>query len=380
MEVRKVFAAARAELEDEASDGDDLFSRRPLNMLEVHAKHRRRLYVQYAKCLSHISDAHYFYTFMMWCHDHHLFIHPCVRMACQRTNYRDHVFTVAEDTPRLTPLLAIPETLLLGFKDPVMSVGEDHNRLYDAQREKEFNALNTGGNTDADICEFFFSSLGMIVSDLVTAKASALTDRRHSFSESLGMVRTLKNAPYFEDDTTFDPTEPCLADVLLQMIRNYINGGPLVNKIPKQDLQWAVSVCLSHATPLRIGSTQSIGIIPMVHLFPHGGEATNAYIVARTARETSSRTMNKFFREHFGYDFSSLYSGKWVYVVSDRDLKKGEEIRMQAMAPVCDKDSEASQMWRLSCGSVPDSFRSSSAVSQKQESLTQEIIRLGEKS
>lgn len=71
----------------------------------------------------------------------------------------------------------------------------------------------------------------MIVADLITAHSSPLSDHRHAFAHALSKTRTIQNAPYFDDDVVFSPDEPCLADVFLQMIRNYINGGPLVNKV-----------------------------------------------------------------------------------------------------------------------------------------------------
>ncbi|EPY26938.1 hypothetical protein STCU_06003 [Strigomonas culicis] len=253
----------------------------------------------------------------------------------------------------------------------------EKNTLFDEQREKEFHQMNVGDNSDADVCQFFFSALGMIVADLVTAKSSPLTDPRHTFASLLSKVQTIPNAPYFDESVVFDAEEPCLADVLLQMIRNYINGGPLVNKLSRDELQWAVSVCLSHATPLQIHTLQSIGIIPLVHLFPHGGTQTNSYVIARNAREKSAAKMAAFFRDTFGYDFSAQHSGRWIYVVCDRELRAGDEVCLQAMAPVCDRDSEAEQMWRLSCGTAPSEYMASSAVARRQLQLTQEIIDKG---
>jgi len=348
-----------------------------VNNLRLHAAHRRRLYSQLARDLAPPSSAQYFYKLMMWCHDCSIFIHPCVRVHCHHSEYREHVFTVQEDVPRLTPLLAIPECLAIGFRDSAADPAE-RNNLYDEKREKEFNALNSGESSDTDICQFFFSSLGMIVEDLITAQSSALTDRRYVFADSLSKVQSLLNAPYFDDSVVFDPNEPCLADVLLQMIRNYINGGPLVNKVTRERLQWAVSVCLSHSTPLSIGANKSIGIIPVVHLFPHGGTATNSFVIARSgAKSDAAAHMSSFFRRRFGFDFGALYAGKWIYVVPDRALRAGEEIHLQAMAPVCDRDSEAEQMWRLSCGAVPPHFQTSSEVATRQSRLSQEIERAG---
>ncbi|KAG5494044.1 hypothetical protein JKF63_01878 [Porcisia hertigi] len=351
---------------------------------QVHMMHRRRLYKQYAMDLSVWADTHSYYQLMMWCHDHHVFVHPTVEIRRHHSVFREHSFRVKEDVEAFTPLLAIPEDLIIGFRDanttssdPTADI-DDRNNLYDAQREAEFHKYNTGGNTDVDICQFFFSSLGMIVSDLITAKSSPLTDPRHLFADLLSKVPTLQNAPYFDEEVVFDSHETCLADVLLQMIRNYINGGPLVNKVPLHDLRWAVSVSLSHSTPLSIGAVRSIGIVPVVHLFPHGGKETNAHVIARTARDRSAEKMNTFFREKFGYDFQGQASGKWIYVVPERPLKAGEEIRLQAMAPVCAKDDESEQMWRLSCGTVPESYMTSAQVSARQAAVTQIIVQEGE--
>jgi hypothetical protein len=360
-------------------------STQDFNKLRVHTMHRRRLYKQYALDLSCLADTHAYYQLMMWCHDNHVFIHPCVEVVRHRSAYRDHIFRVTDDVAQFTPLLAIPEHLVIGFKDANTDSGVggadsgDRNNLYDAQREAEFHKLNSGDNTDTDICQFFFSSLGMIVSDLITARSSPLTDRRYLFAELLGKASTLQNAPYFDDDVVFDPSEPCLADILLQMIRNYINGGPLVNKVPQDELRWAVSVSLSHSTPLSIGAVRSIGIVPFVHLFPHGGKATNAYVVTRTSRDHCAEKLNCFFRRTFHYDFQGQAEGRWIFVVPERPLKAGEEICLQAMAPVCEKDSEAEQMWRLSCGTAPESYMSSAEAYERQAAVTQAIISQGEK-
>ncbi|KAK7196276.1 hypothetical protein NESM_000563500 [Novymonas esmeraldas] len=354
------------------------------DLLRLHMMHRRRLYKQHAMDLSVWADTHSYYQLMMWCHDHHVFIHPAVEMVRQRSAFREHVFRVKEDVDAFTPLLAVPEHLVVGLKDANTESGDlnvdngDRNSLFDAKREAEFHKLNTGDNSDADICHFFFASLGMIVSDLVTSKSSPLTDARHRFADLLSKVPTLQNAPYFDDDVVFDASETCLADVLLQMIRNYINGGPLVNKVPLHELRWAVSVSLSHSTPLSVGAVRSIGIVPVVHLFPHGGTATNAYVVARTSRDRCAEKMAMFFRDRFGYDFSGQAAGRWLYVVPERPLKAGETVCLQAMAPVCEKDSEAAQMWRLSCGTVPESYMTSAEAFARQAAATQHIVQQGE--
>lgn len=347
------------------------------NKLLIHAVHRRSLYLHHARQLSQFSDAHDYYRLMMWCHEERIFIHPAVCMHRRPSLYRDHAFFVSQDVDRLTPLLAIPEELAIGFKD-VENIDDFGSNLRDAKRETEFNKLNSGEQSDADVCQFFFSALSMLVSDLVAAECSALTDPRSVFAKLLGKVRTLKNAPYFEDDVVLDTEATGLADVLLQMIRNYINGGPLVGKVDRGELCWAVSVCLSHSTPLLIASTSSIGVIPVVHLFPHGGMGTNAFIVARTSRSASSEKISAYFEKFHGYDFMHERDGRWIYVVPSRPLCAGEEIRMQAMAPVCGKDSEAEKMWRLSCGAAPDDYMTSSAVAQMQHSLTCELVNKGE--
>ncbi|PWV15486.1 Present in the outer mitochondrial membrane proteome 28 [Trypanosoma cruzi] len=342
----------------------------------IYARHRRRLYLHHARELSQFSDAHDYYRLMMWCHDQRLFIHPAVCMRRHPSLYRDHIFAVSQDVERLTPLLAIPEALAIGFKD-ISNADDFDNDLRNEKREKEFNELNSGEGTDADVCRFFFDSLNMIVSDLVAAKSSPLTDPRWVFAELLGKVRTLKNAPYFEDDVVLDSETTGLADVLLQMIRNYINGGPLVGKLDRAELRWAVSVCLSHSTPLVIASTRSIGMIPMVHLFPHGGKETNSFLVARTSRPNSTERIAAFFSKHHGYDFMRDREGKWIFLVPSRPLQSGEEIRLQAMAPVCGKDSEAEKMWRLSCAAAPQEYMTSSAVAHMQRCLTRELIDRG---
>ncbi|KAG5468360.1 hypothetical protein LSCM1_02340 [Leishmania martiniquensis] len=352
--------------------------------LRLHMMHRRRLYKQYAMDLSVWADTHAYYQLMMWCHDHHVFVHPAVQMLRHRSAFREHKFQVKEDVDAFTPLLAIPEDLIIGFKDVngdssnASADCDDRNNLYDPKREAEFHKLNTGDNSDADICQFFFASLGMIVSDLITAKSSPLTDPRYLFAELLSKALTLQNAPYFEEDVVFDSNETCLADVLLQMIRNYVNGGPLVNKVPLHELRWAVSVSLSHSTPLSIGAVRSIGIVPLVHLFPHGGTATNAYVITRTSREKCAEKMAAFFRKRFGFDFRGQANGRWIYVTPDRPLKAGEEICLQAMAPVCEKDSEAEQMWRLSCGTVPESYMSSAEACARQDAAIRYILQQGE--
>lgn len=343
-----------------------------------YQRHRLRLYRQLAMDLQSPADAQFFYLMMMWCHDKGIFIHPCVRGRRSYSPFRDHQFYVTDKVRRLTPLLAVPESLLIGFQPLDAQNREDRNNLYDEKKEEEFNRLNAGESSAADICSFFFSSLSMMVSDLVTARGSPLTDARHVFAEMLSKVRTLQNAPYFDNDVVLDRSseEMGLADVLLQMIRNYVNAGPLVNKVSREDLLWLVSVCLSHSTPLTLGPHASIGIVPILHLFPHGGKHTNSFVVARRT-EGSHLKMANFIRRQCGLDFSHDYDGRWVYLVAERDLSPGEEVLVQAMAPACDADVEADQMWRLSCGATPDHYLTSQEVERKRRELQDEMVQRG---
>lgn len=419
--------------------------------------------------MTHYADNHYLSDLLQWCAERNVFIHPALEIRHERSAYRDFAFRLKFPVPRHTPLIAVPEELVIGFKEDVDSF--DRNALFDAQKETNFFKANhqsemrvvkgsngevqlppilsnagAGGedaspSSDADICDFFFYCLGTIVADLVTAQSSQLTDGRHAFAKNLTRIRTLQNAPYLPDNIVFasqkkekdegkaaggkeqsssptrsdnssakkdettrlskaalgtplkqsdasknvnggqttstptaasvasfsslpplihtpsarrqheqqtikreateisgsgeaeadansalklgsqqegvrslgdgsssssanhsdregdDPDAPiklpasavaateeeecCLADILLQMIRNYLNGGPLVGKVAREDLMAAVSMCLSHSTPLIVGPRRSIGIVPLVHLFPHGGLKTNAVVVAR---------------------------------------------------------------------------------------------------
>lgn len=350
----------------------------PLLKMVLYKDHRLRRFRQLAIDLQSPADASFYYQLMMWAYNKGIFIHPSLRGRRCYSAFRDHQFYVSERVKRLTPLLAIPEALLIGFLPLSAAALEERNNLYDEKKEKEFNQLNAGESSAADICSFFFNSLSMVVSDLVTARGSPLTDSRHVFAEMLSKVRTLQNAPFFDNDVVLDRSseEMGLADVLLQMIRNYVNAGPLVNKVSREDLMWLVSVCLSHCTPLTLGPHTSIGIVPMLHLFPHGGKMTNSFVVARRT-EGSHLKMARFIRRRCGLDFSLDYDGRWVYLVPERTLEPGEEVLVQAMAPVCDSDVEADQMWRLSCGATPDHYLTSREVERKRRTLQEEMVQRG---
>ena len=308
--------------------------------------------------MTHYADNHYLQDLLQWCAARNVFIHPALEITHERSAYRDFAFRLRFPVPRHTPLIAVPEELVIGFKEDVSDF--DRNALFDAQKETNFFKANHGSDrsaaqvpalsnsntdseaphSDADICDFFFYCLGTIVADLVTAQSSQLTDGRHEFAKNLTRIRTLQNAPYLPENIVFaskkeegsskpvvvadkersgeakkaaqekgkekdgkkenvddgdasgfdadassslprEEEECCLADILLQMIRNYLNGGPLVGKLDRADLMAAVSMCLSHSTPLVIGPRRSIGIVPLVHLFPHGGTKTNAVVLGR---------------------------------------------------------------------------------------------------
>lgn len=336
--------------------------------------------------LSCLADEHFYYQLMMWCYESGVFIHPSLQARRRYSVFRDHQFFVAEKVSRFTPLIAIPRSLLLGFGKIFCSKAdqddEDQNALVDREKEAEFNRLNAGEAEASDICSFFFSSINMMVSDVVTAKGSPLTDKRYAFAQMLSKVRTLHNAPYLGDEVVLDHSSAegtGLADVLLQMIRNYIKAGPLVNKVPTDDLRWILSVCLAHSTPMSLGkNSASIGIIPLVHLFPHGGRDTNSYVIAPPAHETGN-SVETYIMKHCGLDFSHQTGEKgkdsWVYLVPERDLEAGEEVRVQAMAPACDADIEAYHMWVLSCSTAPEDFLLSSEVEEKRRWIMGEMIR-----
>lgn len=458
-----------------------------LSLMEISQRYQLFWYRRITNGFHVAADASLFYHLAQWCHKNGVFIHPHLRARRQPSPYRDHCFFVTEKVPRLTPLLAIPERLLLGFQQITFSSNESEceadkrfqSKLLSAEDEKQFiqrsiqtgaeesavmsrahrsqengQTVSSGGrsSSEADMCSFFFSSLNMMVSDVVTARGSALTDKRHTFADALSKVRTVYNAPYFdasvvlgkgeeevvqgfssransdapvvlcssvsgataENDTkknTYDlPCPPLsttgkngvstcvpagcnssaseapgtplvtssLADVLLQMIRNYIDAGPFSHKVPKDDIRWMVSVCLAHSSPLMIGTNPSIGIIPLVHLFPHGGAKTNTFVVARR-QEGSALRLAKGILAHCGLDFTHDQDGKWIYLVPERDLTAGEEVCIQAMAPACDADVEAERMWRLSCGTVPEGYVSSAQIEKRRARLLNELIQQGEK-
>jgi hypothetical protein len=352
-----------------------------------HRRHRRALYTGFTRCLSAFSDQHDVYLFMSWCHKNDVFIHPALTLVRRSSQFRDYTLVLHEPVDRLCPLVAVPEHLLIGFKNLGEGSSSSNNLPTSTleeteQKEKEFNEAN--GTSNSDICQFFFSSLGMMISDLVTALSGGLTDARHGFAQHLRKVRSVLNAPYFDNDVVFDSTETCLADVLLQMVRNYIHGGPLVGKLTRDELQWALSVCMSHSTPLGVGAEKSIGVIPLIHMLPHGGTNMNSVLIARNTRRQSATRMANYFRDRFGLDFGDsrfrpLVHGepRFVYAVATRSLAAGEEVLLQAMAPVCEQETQARQMWKLSCGEIPEDYVASAVVAKMQHDITREIITRG---
>ena len=352
-----------------------------------HRKHRRAIYTGFARSLSAYSDQQDVHQFMVWCHKNDIFIHPSLTLVRKSSQYRDYTLVATEQLDRLCPLVAVPEHLLIGFKGLGEGSSTSNNLPTSSlqetdQKEKEFNEAN--GTSESDICQFFFSSLGMMICDLVTALSGTLTDPRNGFAQHLRKVRSVLNAPYFAEDVVFDNTETCLADVLLQMVRNYINGGPFVGKLSRDELQWAVSVCMSHSTPLGVGSEKSIGVIPLIHMLPHGGTSMNSVLVARTARRNSAARISNYFRDRFGLDFGDcryrpLVHGepRFVYAVATRPLAAGEEVLLQAMAPVCEQETQARQMWKLSCAEIPDDYVPSAVAAKLQHDITREIITRG---
>lgn len=350
------------------------------NWLPMYACFRRHVYMSHAASLNHMSGNHAFYQLMHWADARNIFIHPALRIRRESTQFRDHRFVTCEPIPKYCPLLAIPESMCVGFAD-LSEKGKSApaSSLLDEQRAKHFAEATGAG--DSDICQFFFDSLSMMVADLLSALHSPNTDARHALAQSLLKVRTMLNAPYLGEDTVFGKEDTALADVLLQMIRNYVAGGPMVGQVDRDVLKWAVSVCLSHSTPLTLGDKNSIGIIPIVHLLPHGGHDSNCVVIARTARKDAGKKMAHFFRQQFGLGFDMFASPaedlKWVYLVPTRDLSAGEEILTQAMAPVCNRETEASHMWKLSCGVAPEDSMPTATLSALQSQTARTIVSRG---
>ena len=294
------------------------------------------------------AGTHAVYRFALWCHEHDVFMHPSIQIRRQSTLFRDYRFyCTSEQFQQHYPLMVIPEKLLIGFKDPSVDQPEMGFR-------ENVDGSDGGLSDESDVCSFFFTALGLLISDLLSALNSARTDHRHFFANSLHRTRTLYNAPYL-DNVVFDRNDTCLADVVLQMINNFISSGPLTGKVSRPELCWAISLSLSHSTPMAFASkAPSIGIIPLVHLFPHGGKSTNCVVLANRG-DRSAKQMEKYFHCKFSLDFDP--KSLFVVPLQKTGLKSGQEVAMQPMAPICnldlEKDEEVDYMWKLSCGSPP---------------------------
>lgn len=336
-----------------------------------HSFFRSQLYARSADQMP--GNGFYLWLLLRWCHYNGVFIHPAVCIQKSKTKYRDLAFFVDRPVAQYCPVISVPECLLIGFQ----GIENCNNPLLDASRIEQFNKANRGEEeNDSDICDFFFASLGIVTSDLLSALHSTHSDKRTSFAKSLSKTSTIHNAPYFTDDIVFGKDDTSLADVLLQMIKNYIQAGPLAGKVERSELQWAVSISLSHSTPLIIGSRRSIGIVPFVHLFPHGGDKTNSVLVARSLKEHSACCFVRYFKEQFGIDFTG--TPQRIYVTPVTALIAGDNIHLQAMAPVCSKENESADMWKLSCGSAPDSFISSTYLAFLQAETAKAIQMKGQ--
>ena len=242
-----------------------------------------------------------------------IFLHPglvAVRLESRYRTFRFLMHDTVGEVGRLTPLVAVPEALTLGYLDPSSGDARAEMRrgtVMAAQQEATVGAAagkpSTEVEEEGDVCNFFFDSLSLLVNDILVALNNRHSDPRYPFANSLHMSRTLPNAPYLTDVDTLVPEpsasgpttssdgptpEPSVADVLLRMVHNYVDGGPLSGKVEKHELQWAVSTALSHATPLTVRGLPGIGIVPIVHLFPHGEDRLNAVIVVADAAPSAS--------------------------------------------------------------------------------------------
>lgn len=236
-----------------------------------------------------------------------------------------------------------------------------------------------------DACKYFFDSLSLIVNDcIVAAGNSTAADRRHVFaSQLLYGTRTLKNAPYLSDRDFAVVGQSCpLAEALRHMVHNFVDNGPLSGKVERVQLQSAVSLALSHSTVLadvtvkrevdhmggllrgagteivvdpsasavaallsadtsgkspRPPSARSgVGIIPWLHLLPHGGGQLNAVTLSFSSKQAAAASdwiaeqlpamASPFARRHLKNGFFML--------VACEDIGPGEEVCAQTMAPL----------------------------------------------
>ena len=316
------------------------------------------------------GDTHMMQLLLRWCGGHGARLHPALTpvpsyiVAGQgdAATFRDFRWVVTEDVPALTPLLAIPESVCIGFKDTESE--DDVAALKQGTTSAAASSVDdtkkaADEESDSDMCAFFFTALGLLVNDLLVAVNNSLTDPRYLLARALQRTRTCHNAPYLEPHA-FNATMPAhgdgtsLAAVFLQMVHNYIQAGPLTGKVERDMLLWAVSVCLSHSTPLEIAGRRSIGIVPLLHLFPHGAGDVNAAPVTRRARGGSGCELADFFAAVSpAMSLERKHHTNYIFVVTTRPVRAGEAVALQAMAPVCNRTEEADDMWRLTCGAPP---------------------------
>ena len=385
---------------------------------------RRVAYAQLARQVGPGADVHMLRLLMDACATRGAFVHPALALARRATQYRDHGLVAHAPLPRLTPLLAVPEALCLGYKDAsdrtdvsALGFGSYHSPA-DAAASTGADRLAAGStattaddDSGSDIVSFFFTSLGLLVNDLLVARNNPRTDPRYVLARSLQHTRTLQNGPYLEpgafdaddwwaEELSASDTDSARDDddansrddgdgkgkrssrraghnlvaVCHQMLHNYIHSGPLTGKVDIDELKWAVSVALSHSTPLRIGPRHGIGVVPLLHLLPHGERNLNAVCVTRPATERSASAVQDWWGAQFPWLALRRDCG-YVTVVAARDIAPGEEIALQPMAPACGVEGRA--MWGLACGAPPPGSAVSSVAYQRlQAAVDAEVLSL----
>jgi hypothetical protein len=327
--------------------------------ISVAAMHREHHHNQIIRSLSGRADAHMMRVLLRWCEMEGVFLHPALwpepAIGDKQNTFRDHVWHVTTDVPSMTPLLAIPERLCIGFKDTESEddIAALKRGTTEAAKGSVDDTAAAAEESDGDVCAFFFTAIGLLVNDLLVALNNEISDKRFYLAKSLQRIRTCHNAPYLSTGYFQGAqAEPPLAEVFLQMVHNYVQAGPLTGKVERDMLNWAVSVSLSHSTPLTIAGRKSIGIVPVLHLFPHGNADVNAVPVTRGARAADGARLRRLFRQQCSA-MPLSDSEEYVYLVTTRALAAGSTVAVQAMAPVCHRSEEAEDMWRLTCGAPP---------------------------
>ena len=290
------------------------------------------------------------------CANNGIFIHPALRLMRRPSIYRDHAFVLHQRVQQYAPLLAIPIESCIGFK---LADNEDHVAAlgigtgHGAERAaSSMQTKATDEDGDTDVTGFFFKSIGLVVNDLLIAHNNAETDSRHIFAKALLRARCLQNAPYIETSafsTTSD--EPSMAEVSHQMIHNYIQSGPLTGKVDRNELLSALSLSLSHSTALKIGDAAALGIIPLVHMLPHGEHELNAVLMASPSTARENDAVHAYFKEHCPVTGGFSRDTQYIYVIATQHIEAGHQIATQPMAPACGVD--AADMWKLASGAPP---------------------------